>query len=54
MDPPLIFESLPEALRVRVPRHGPGLSPAAASVRPTTSTLRHLVLTAVGRGVDPS
>lgn len=53
MDPPLHFESLPGALRVRIPRHAPGLSPAAASVRPTTSTLRDLMLTAAGRGVDP-
>jgi diacylglycerol kinase family enzyme len=53
MDPPLKFESLPGALRVRIPRHAPGLSPAAASVRLTTSTLRDLMLTAAGRSVDP-
>ena len=53
LDPPLNFESLPGALRVRIPRHAPGLSPAATSVRLTTSTLRDLMLTAAGRSVDP-
>jgi diacylglycerol kinase family enzyme len=51
MDPPLLFDSLPGALTVRLPRNAPGMSPAAASVRPTTSTLRDLVLTAAGRAV---
>ena len=36
MDPPLVFESLPGALRVRLPRHATGRSPAA--VRLTRST----------------
>jgi diacylglycerol kinase family enzyme len=53
MDPPLQFESLPGALRVRIPRHAPGSSPAAGAVRLTASTLRDLMLTAAGRGVDP-
>jgi diacylglycerol kinase family enzyme len=32
MDPPLVFEALPGALLVRVPRHGVGQSPAARAV----------------------
>jgi diacylglycerol kinase family enzyme len=54
MDPPLQFESLPGALRVRIPRHAPGSSPAAGAVRLTTSTLRDLALTAAGRGRNPA
>jgi diacylglycerol kinase family enzyme len=33
LDPPLLFESLPGALRVRLPRHALGASPAARTVR---------------------
>ena len=40
LDPPLVFESLPAALRVRLPRHAPGLSPAAR--RLSRSTLGEL------------
>ncbi len=29
LDPPLVFRSLPGALRVRIPTHAPGLAPAA-------------------------
>ena len=36
LDPPLIFESLPAALRVRLPGHAPGLSPAARRVSGST------------------
>ena len=32
MDPPLDFESLPGALRVRVPKHAPGFTPAQTSI----------------------
>ena len=32
MEPPLVFESRPGALRVRIPTHAPGSSPAATSV----------------------
>jgi diacylglycerol kinase family enzyme len=49
MEPPLIFESLPGALRVRIPAHAPGLAPAALSVSLTASTVRDLVRTGVGR-----
>jgi diacylglycerol kinase family enzyme len=49
MDPPLVFESLPGALRVRIPQHAVGFAPAALSVRLTWSTIKDLVLTALGR-----
>jgi diacylglycerol kinase family enzyme len=49
MDPPLVFESLPGALRVRVPRHAPGISPAARSVHMTGATVRDLLRVAAGR-----
>jgi hypothetical protein len=32
MDPPLVFESRPRALRVRLPRHAAARSPAAMTV----------------------
>ena len=51
MDPPLVFESLPGALRVRIPKHALGLAPAATAVPLTSSTIGSLVLTAVGRPV---
>ncbi len=49
MDPPLVFESRPAALRVRIPRHARGLAPAALAVRLTGSTIGALGLTAMGR-----
>jgi diacylglycerol kinase family enzyme len=49
MDPPLLFDSLPGALRVRIPQHAPGFAPAALSVRLTGSTIRDVLLTALGR-----
>jgi diacylglycerol kinase family enzyme len=51
LDPPLIFEAMPGALRVRIPTHAPGFAPAAASVHLTTSTVGNLFSTAVGRPV---
>src|SRR5262249_32166969 len=48
MDPPLVFESLPEALRVRVPTHAPGFTPAEASVRFTAATVSDLFRTLMG------
>jgi diacylglycerol kinase family enzyme len=36
LDPPLVFESLPAALRVRLPGHAPGVSPAARRVSRST------------------
>jgi diacylglycerol kinase family enzyme len=52
LEPPLLFESLPGALRVRIPGHAVGVAPAASSVHLTGSTVRALVLTAAGRAVD--
>jgi hypothetical protein len=49
LDPPLVFESLPGALRVRIPKHAPGVAPAAKAVQLTGSTISDLVRTVVGR-----
>jgi diacylglycerol kinase family enzyme len=49
MDPPLIFESLPGALRVRLPGHASGLAPAAMSVRLTGSSISDLLRVAAGQ-----
>jgi diacylglycerol kinase family enzyme len=49
--PPLVFESVPGALRTRLPRHAPGLAPTKAPVELSVSTVRALVLTAIGRSV---
>ncbi len=50
MEPPLRFESLPGALRVRIPRHAPGHSPAEASVRLSVATVASLArVAALGR-----
>jgi diacylglycerol kinase family enzyme len=51
MSPPLVFESLPGALRARIPQHAPGLAPAAKAVPLTPSTISDLLKTAVGRPV---
>jgi len=49
LDPPLVFESVPGALRARIPQHAPGLGPTKAPVELSASTVRALVLTAIGR-----
>jgi diacylglycerol kinase family enzyme len=50
MDPPLVFESLPRALRVRLPRHAVRPSPAARTVRLLEgSTISELGRVAAGR-----
>ncbi len=50
MDPPLAFATRPGALRVRIPRHAPGLSPAASAVYITSATtVRQLLSIAAGR-----
>jgi|tagenome__1003787_1003787.scaffolds.fasta_scaffold20984952_4 diacylglycerol kinase family enzyme len=36
LDPPLVFESVPAALRVRLPSHAPGVSPAARRISRST------------------
>jgi diacylglycerol kinase family enzyme len=51
MDPPLIFETLPCALRIRLPRHASGLAPAATSVPLTSSSIKDLVRVAAGHSV---
>jgi diacylglycerol kinase family enzyme len=47
LDPPLVFESLPAALRVRLPVHAPGVSPAARRI--SRSTLGELWAILTGR-----
>ena len=50
MDPPLVFVTRPGALRVRMPAHASGLSPAASAVRLTSrSTIRELLRIVAGR-----
>jgi diacylglycerol kinase family enzyme len=49
MEPPLVFETLPGVLRVRVPRRAPGRSPAARAVHlASKSTVADLVHVAGG------
>ena len=52
--PPLRFVSLPGALLVRLPRHAPGVSPAAAAVTLTQRNLRTLVRIAAGKAAERS
>ena len=50
MDPPVVFESRPGALRVRLPRHALQLSPAARAVRLLSgSTIAELGRVAIGQ-----
>jgi diacylglycerol kinase family enzyme len=51
LDPPIRFRTLPGALRVRIPRHAPGHSPAAAAPTRGWSTITALLQTAAGRPV---
>jgi hypothetical protein len=49
MDPPLVFESCPGALCVRLPRHALKVSPAGRAVRLlSSSTVRELAQVAAG------
>ena len=52
LEPPLLFESHPAALRIRIPTHARGASPAALALPP----LRRVVpdLTSVARGHTPA
>ncbi len=53
MDPPLVFEAMPGALLVRLPRHAIGKSPAALAVHLVSlSTIADLVR--IVGGVDPA
>ena len=50
MDPPLVFESRPRALRVRLPRHAVRHSPAAMTVHLLSgSTITQLARALAGR-----
>jgi diacylglycerol kinase family enzyme len=52
LEPPIVFATRPGALTVRMPRHAPGRSPAAAAVRVTeASTIRALLRVAAGKPV---
>jgi diacylglycerol kinase family enzyme len=51
IEPPLTFRTIPGALRVRIPRHAPGYSPAAARPPRGASTFKALMQTAAGRPV---
>lgn len=49
LDPPLEFRILPGALRVRIPRHAPGRSPAALTAPSAWWTIEALVRAVAGR-----
>lgn len=51
LDPPIRFRSMPAALRVRLPRHAPGYSPAASTSRPGRAGITALWRTALGSQV---
>jgi diacylglycerol kinase family enzyme len=52
LDPPLRFEALPGALRVRIPGHAPGSSPARRAVRLTGANLARLWRLPLGREAE--
>jgi diacylglycerol kinase family enzyme len=52
LDPPIRFRVAPRALRVRIPLHAPGYSPAAAAATHGWSTITALLQTAAGRPVS--
>jgi diacylglycerol kinase family enzyme len=49
LQPPLLFETHPAALRVRIPRHAHGLSPGALAGMPMTRRLGALLRVVAGR-----
>jgi len=49
MDPPLVFRTIPGALRVRIPTHAPGRSPAALASPSIRWTVAALLGVAAGR-----
>ena len=51
LQPPLLFETRPAALRVRIPHHAPGSSPAALAEMPLTRRVGALARIAAGRPV---
>jgi diacylglycerol kinase family enzyme len=52
LSPPLRFQSLPGVLRVRLPRHASGMSPAGNAVTLSRANLCALVKIAVGRRIE--
>lgn len=48
LDPPIRFRTVPRALRVRIPTHAPGYSPAAAAPSSARAALTALLRTARG------
>jgi diacylglycerol kinase family enzyme len=54
MNPPLVFVSRPGALRVRVPRHAPGVPPAARALHlASRATVSQLAAIAAGKERSP-
>lgn len=54
LDPPLVFTSRPGAVRIRIPTHAPGLSPAAQAPGSALTAAHRLVRVAGGRpAVEP-
>jgi diacylglycerol kinase family enzyme len=51
INPPVRFRIVPRALRVRIPRHAPGYSPAAAGSAPSWATITALLYTVAGRPI---
>ena len=51
LDPPIRFRTLPGALRVRIPPHAPGYSPAAAAPTPGWAGVTALLQVVAGRPV---
>ena len=51
LDPPIRFRTMPGVLRVRIPPHAPGYSPAAAVPTRGWATITALLQTAAGRPV---
>ena len=51
LDPPIRFRTMPGALRVRLPVHAPGYSPAAAVPTKGWAIITAVLQTAAGRPV---
>jgi hypothetical protein len=49
LQPPLLFETHPAPLRVRIPRHAPGLPPGVLAGMPMTRRLGALLRVVAGR-----
>jgi diacylglycerol kinase family enzyme len=54
LDPPLVFESRPAALRIRIPTHARGASPAARALPGLQKVVPALITTARGRTPTPA